>query len=130
MVTFLTPLEDKRMLAFFRGEAAFEFTPITNMDRDFVAKLAGQPKPHIGFQRMLIAFSDSTYDEIKKAGKPTALDPEAASASAELLKKIRKDSDADDNIDAELLTDFYNPAREPLFMAFMNGRGTDDLRFY
>src|SRR5213593_725032 len=129
-VTFLTPVQDKRMLAVFRGEGTFEVAPITSMDRTYLARLAGQDKPRVGFQRMLIAFSDSTYDEIKKAGKLAALDPEAASAAADLRKKIRKDSDTDDNIEAELLTDFYNPAREPSFMAFMSGKGADDLRFY
>jgi Peptidase family M1 domain len=127
-VTFLTPLQDKRMLAVFLGEGTFEVAPITIMDRNYLAKLAGQEKPRVGFQRMLMAFSDSTYDEIKESGKPVALDPQAASAVVDLRKKIRKD--ANDNVEAELLTDFYNPAREPSFMAFMSGKGADDLRFF
>jgi hypothetical protein len=127
-VTFLTPLRDKRMLAVFLGEGTFEVAPITIMDRNYLAKLAGQEKPRVGFQRMLMAFSDSTYDEIKESGKPVALDPQAASAVVDLRKKIRKD--ANDNVEAELLTDFYNPAREPSFMAFMSGKGADDLRFF
>ncbi len=102
-VTFLTPLQEKRMLAVFRGEGTFEVAPITSMDRNYLAKLAGQEKPRVGFQRMLIAFSDSTYDEVKKAGKLVTLDPEAASAAADLRKKIRKEPDSDDNIEAELL---------------------------
>ena len=128
-VTFLTPLHDKRMLAVFLGEGMFEVAPITTMDRAYLAKLAGQENPRVGFQRMFIAFSDSTYDEIKKAGKLVPLDSEAASAAIELRKKIRKDSDADDNVEAELLADFYNPVREPSFMGFMSGKGADDLRF-
>src|ERR1051326_3910589 len=128
-VTFLRPLQDKRMLAVFRGEGVFEVEPITKMDRDYLAKLAGEQKPRIAFQRMLIAFSDSTYEEIKKAGKPAALDPEAAAAATDLRKKIRNDPDGDDNIEAELLTDFYNPLRERSFMAFMSGKGAEDLRF-
>src|SRR5258705_6407494 len=59
-VTFLTPVQDKRMLAVFRGEGTFEFTPVTVIDRDYVTKLAGQDKPKVAFQRMLLAFSDST----------------------------------------------------------------------
>src|SRR5213594_2980022 len=121
-VTFLTPVQDKRMLAVFRGEGTFEVAPITSMDRAYLARLAGQEKPRVGFQRMLMAFSDSTYDEVKKGGKPIILDPEAASAVADLRKKIRKDSDGDDNVEAELLTDFYNPARQPSFMGFMSGK--------
>ena len=129
-VTFLTPVQDKRMLAVFRGEGTFEVAPITSMDRNYLAKLAGQEKPRVGFQRMLLAFSDSTYDEVKKAGKLITLDPEAASAAADLRKKIRKEPDNEDNIEAELLTDFYNPARESSFMAFMSGKDADDLRFF
>src|SRR5437773_9274008 len=128
-VTFLTPLQDKRMLAVFRGEGRFAVAPITSMDRNYLAKLAGQEKPRVGFQRMLLAFSDSTYDEVKKAGKLIPLDPEAASAAADLRKKIRKEPDNEDNIEAELLADFYNPARESSFMAFMSGKD-DDLRFF
>src|SRR5215471_20116815 len=52
-VTFLTPLQDKRMLAVFLGEGVFEVAPITTMDRAYLAKLAGQEKPRVGFQRML-----------------------------------------------------------------------------
>src|SRR5262249_11016843 len=129
-VTFLTPLQDKRMLAVFRGEGTFEVAPITSIERNYLAKLSGQEKPRVGFQRMLIAFSDSTYDEVTKAGKLVTLDPEAASAAADLRKKIRKDSDGDDNIEAELLADFYNPGRESSFMAFMSGKDADDFRFF
>src|SRR6058998_471417 len=129
-VTFLTPVQDKRMLAVFRGEGTFEVAPITSMDRNYLAKLAGQEKPRVGFQRMLLAFSDSTYDEVKKAGKFVTLDPEAASAAADLRKKIRKEPDNEDNIEADLLADFYNPARESSFMAFMSGKDADDLRFF
>ena len=128
-VTFLTPLQDKRMLAVFLGEGMFEVTPITSMDRDYLAKVAGQQRLRIGFQRMLIAFSDSTYEEIKKVGKPAALDPDAATTATDLRRKIRKDPDSDDNIEAELLSDFYNPLRERSFMAFMSGKGAEDLRF-
>src|SRR2546422_851685 len=88
-VTFLTPVQDKRMLAVFRGEGTFEVAPITSMDRTYLAKLAGQVNPPVDFQRMLLAFSDSTYDEVKKVGKLITLDPEAASAAADLRKKIR-----------------------------------------
>src|SRR5262245_15642950 len=86
-VTFLTPVQDKRMLAVFRGEGTFEFTPATVIDRNYVTKLAGQEKPNVGFQRMLLAFSDSTYDEIKKTGKTVAVDTEAASVLADLRKR-------------------------------------------
>jgi hypothetical protein len=129
-VTFLTPLQDKRMLALFLGEGAFEVAPITTMDRAYLAKLAGKEKPRVGFQRMFIAFSDSTYEEIKKTGKLVSLDPQAASIAVDLRKKIRKDSIADDNIEAELLTDFYNRGREPSFMSFMSGKDAADLRFF
>src|SRR5438876_10484892 len=127
-VTFLTPVQDKRMLAVFRGEGTFEVAPITSMDRNYLVKLAGQEKPRVGFQRMLIAFSDSTYDEVKKAGKFVTLDPEAASAAADLRKKIRKEPDNEDNIEAELLADFYSPPRESSLMALMSAKYADDSR--
>src|SRR5438128_12131550 len=56
-VTFLTPVQDKRMLAVFRGEGTFEVAPITSMDRNYLSKLAGQEQPRVGFRRMLITLS-------------------------------------------------------------------------
>lgn len=129
-VTFLTPVQDKRMLAVFRGEATFELDPVFDIDRASLAKIAGSEKPNVSFQRMLIAFSDSTYEEVKKTGKAVALDTEAASVLADFRKKIRKNPDNNDNVEAELLTDLYNPSREPSFTAYMSGKGSDDLRFF
>ncbi len=129
-VTFLTPVQNKHMLAVFRGDATFDLSPATGLDRDSLKKLTGQEKATVTVQRMLLAFSDSTYDEITKTAKSTALDSEAAGVLADFRKKIRKNSDGNDNIEAELLMDLYNPNREPSFMAFMNGRGADDLRFF
>src|SRR5439155_20995227 len=53
-----------------------------------------------------------------------------ASAAGDHRRKIRKEPDNEDNIEAELLADFYNPARESSFMAFMSGKDADDLRFF
>ena len=97
-VTFLTPVQDKRMLAVFRGEATFELDPVFDIDRASLAKIAGSEKPNVSFQRMLIAFSDSTYEEVKKTGKAVALDTEAASVLADFRKKIRKNPDNNDNV--------------------------------
>lgn len=129
-LTFLAPVENRHMLAVFRGEGTFELTPVVGIERDYLAKLAGQQKPSVGFQRLLIAFSDSTYDEIKKNAKPGPLDPDAAQVLSDMRRKIRKKPNNNGNIEAELLADFYNPNREPSFTAYMTGKGADDLRFF
>ena len=118
------------MLAVFRGEGTFELTPVVPIERDYLMKLEGHDKPVVGFQRLLMAFSDSTYDEIKKTARPAALDSNAAQIVSDIRKNLRKKPDNNDNIEAELLTDFYNPNREPSFVAYMSGKGADDLRFF
>src|SRR5712692_6400829 len=127
-LTFLAPVEDKRMLAVFRGEATFDLAPVTDLDQKALAHLTGKDKASVTFQRMLLAFSDSTYDEIKKNAKAGALDQEAARILGDIRKKIRKTTN--DNADAELLADLYNPKREPSFSAYMAGGAADDLRFF
>jgi len=129
-VTFLTPIENRRMLAVFRGEGTFTLTPVVPIERDYLMKLAGQDKPVVEFQRLLIAFSDSTYDEIKNTGKSAPLDSNTAQILSDMRKALRKKPDGNDNIEAELLMDFYNPSRDPSFVAYMSGKGADDLRFF
>jgi peptidase M1-like protein len=129
-VTFLTPIENRRMLAVFRGEGIFEVTPVVPIERDYLMKLVGQEKPAVGFQRLLIAFSDSTYDEIKRTAKAAPLDADAAQILADMRKLVRRKPNNNDNIEAELLADFYNPNREPSFVVYINGKGVDDLRFF
>jgi hypothetical protein len=129
-ITFLAPIENRHMLAVFRGEGTFTLTPVVPIERDYLMRLAGQDKPVVGFQRLLIAFSDSTYDEIKKTGKAAPLDSSAAQVLSDMRKNLRKKPDGNDNIEAELLMDFYNPNREPSLVAYMSGKGADDLRFF
>jgi len=127
-ITFFKPVQDRRMLAVFRGEGVFDLNPATKLDRDHLARLTGKDKVSVPFQRSMLAFSDSTYEEIKSSAKQGALDGEAAQLLDAIRKKIRKTTN--DNIEAELLAALYNPKREPFFSAYLSGRGADDLRFF
>jgi hypothetical protein len=99
-LTFLTPTENRPMLAVFRGEGTFGLTPVVPIERDYLTKLVGQDKPAVGFQRLLIAFSDATYDEIKKTAKAASLDPDAAQILSDMRNTLRKKPDNNDNIEA------------------------------
>src|SRR5262249_5911572 len=68
-LTFLSPVQERRMLAVFRGEGTFELAPAIVIERDYLKRVTGQEKPTVAFQRMLLAFSDATYEEIKKTAK-------------------------------------------------------------
>ncbi len=128
--TFLTPAGNKHMLAVFRGEATFEVAPVVPIERDYLTKLAGSDKQAVPFQVALFAFSDSTYDDIKKYGHSGPIDALAAQVLSDMRKIVRTRPYNNDNIEAELLADLYNPNREPSFVACMSGKAAPDLRFF
>ena len=48
-ITFLTPVQERRMMAVFRGEGTFQLLPVTPVDRDALVKIAGSEKPTAPF---------------------------------------------------------------------------------
>src|SRR5947207_1193360 len=127
-VTFLAPVQGRRYLAVFRGEGTFELTPTLDIEANNVAQFTGKKQVSVNVQRALLAFGDSTYEEIAQNGKAGQLDPEAAKVLDGFRKKLRKEGE--DNVEAALLGDVYNPKRPPSFAVFMSGRDADDLRFF
>ena len=126
-LTFLAPIQGRRYQAVFRGDATLDLVPELQIEKDYMAQFTGQRQASLNVQRMLVAFSDNTYEEISKSAKPTTLDAEAARVLETIRKRLRKERE--DNVDANLLAAVYNPQRPPAFAAYFSGRDGDDFRF-
>src|SRR5262249_19913105 len=111
-----------------KGDGLFELNPVIDIEKQYLTQLTGKDKVSIEFQRAWLAFSDTTYDDVKKRAKQGALEADAAQLLEQFRKKIRKTTN--DNVEADLLADIYNPKRAPSFSAYMSGANADDLRFF
>jgi hypothetical protein len=96
------------------------------------------------FKQLALWFSDQTHEEIQEqCQSSTTLDAEAQSVLNDLRLRLRHrkeqprsrveamlHSDYVENIEAEILSDLYNPVLAGAFNAFVFGRKHNDLRFF
>jgi hypothetical protein len=117
---FLAPVNGKVTGAVFIGSGMFSMVPPLASEKRSLALLTKEPAIHEEFGSLVLRFTDSTYEEIKKAaGTSTG----AASASGELdgLKRdLRKKLQY--NLDARILQDVMGTQPGGLFYAFIKGK--------
>jgi hypothetical protein len=70
MVSFARPVLGRVVMAVFRGDGQFTFTPVVDIERDYLVKIAEQKVVEESFDNALFAFTDATYEEIRKQGQP------------------------------------------------------------
>ncbi len=142
-VSFTAPVLGKVTAGIFIGQGEFHFTPPVASEAQYMATLYGLSSVTEPFDRAAFFFTDGSYAEIKG----TAVSKEVPGAANDALRQIRdrlRSSRDDggrslaealvmdetmDNVDAEILTDLYNPAQPGLFLAYLHGAKYEDLRF-
>ncbi len=142
-IAFTQPAMGRETVAVFVGEGEFTFTPAPATERDYLKSLTSQESVLESFDRALFCFSDDTGKEVRSQAKPRAADARAADILRDYRHHLRSrrepprslldallTSDAMDNIEADLLSDLYNPARPGFFSAYLHGRKHSDLRFH
>jgi hypothetical protein len=142
-IAFTAPALGRDTVAVFVGEGEFRFTAISAIDRSYMTSLTGQDSVSEQFDRALFCFSDDTGKEIRASAKTHSNDPKLADVLKEYRKHLRSrleaprsmleamvTDDAMDNIEADLLTDLYNPRAPGFFSAYLHGRKHSDLRFH
>jgi Peptidase family M1 domain len=83
------------------------------------------------FSRIVLAFTDDTFQEIQNAIKPegSSADGPILDTLRELQNRLRnRNRGAGENIEAEILADLYNPKLAGAFNAFLFGKKRNDLR--
>jgi Peptidase family M1 domain len=126
-ICFVTPVNNKVTGAVFVGDGQFLLNPPSETERKSLEYLSkGQPfNEH--FERALFRFTDSTYDELKKAG---------TSAGGGCDANILKDSQYATrhklyrNLEIEILGEVLSPNPRPFFIAFIHGKNYDDKEIF
>jgi Peptidase family M1 domain len=124
---FVARVNGKVTGAVFAGDGLFLLTPPTETERKSLKYLTKEDEFNEKFERMVLRFTDSTYDEIKKAGNPVAggCDPGLLKDSQITTRhKIHR------NLEAELLGETLSPHPRGLFVAFIHGKRYNDKEIY
>ena len=123
-VCFVAPVQGKVTGAVFVGDGSLSLDPPLAMERRSLALLSKSPEFAEEFDHLVMRFTDSTYDEIKKAGTPAtgSCDAGPLRDSQNLLRHglVMKY-----NLDARILADVLSPEPGRLFWAFIHGKRYD-----
>ena len=126
-VCFVAPVNGKVTGAVFAGDGVFLLNPPTESERKSLQYLTKGPEFNEHFERLLLRFTDSTYEELKKAGTPAS-----GGCDAGLLKdsqnamrhKIKR------NLEIEILGEVLSPEPRGLFIAFIHGKNYNDKEIF
>ena len=129
---FITPIEDKVTAAVFIGDGELSLTPPTDVEKRSISIFTGEGGITEQFSKLVLRFTDKTFEEIKsspnvtmKTGGPAASQARGAYRdNQELLRKRLRD-----NRELRTLYDIYNRAGEGFFTAFIDGKRFSKLIF-
>jgi hypothetical protein len=126
-VCFVPPVNGRVTGAVFTGEGIFVLSPPTEAERKSLRYLTKEDEFNEKFERLVLRFSDSTYDEIKKGGTPAS-----GGCDAGLLKDSQNTTrhKIKTNLEAQLLGEILSPEPRGIFVAFVHGKHYDDKELY
>ena len=129
-IYFAPTVENRSVGAVFLGQGELTLTPPTVAEKHNLALFIDQPSLKEPFDRLVLRFSDKTFEEIKSATKLGTNGPQAERARDAyhdnqllLRKTLRR------NVELRTLVDLYNPNRSGFFTAFINGKHYSKLIF-
>jgi hypothetical protein len=141
-IAFTPKVNGRDTEAIFEGEGTFSYQPAFSIDKDRLQNLAGFTTVAETFDRALLAFTDKTGDEIRGQAHAVSASPKLADGLKEFRKQLRNrptsarsmweymlTSENMDNIEADLLTDLYNPSQPGFFTIYMHGKHAAGLRY-
>jgi len=109
--------------AVFVGDGNLVIDPPTNVERGMLSLLSKEREFSENFNQLALRFTDSTYDEIKKAGSPASggCDTNALKDSQNATRtRLRY------NLTARILQDLLGTEPGGLFVAFVHGKRYND----
>jgi hypothetical protein len=126
-ICFVLPVNGKVTGAVFVGDGVFLLEPPTETERKSLKFLTKEEEFNEKFERLVLRFTDSTYDEIKKAGTPAS-----GSCDAGLLKDSQSTTrhKIKHNLEMELLAEVLSPEPRGIFFAFIHGKHYDDKEIF
>jgi len=140
-ISFTAPLLGRVTMASFSGQGEFTLAPLPASEVESLRRFTGQNTIREEFNRLALVFTDGTYREISQKAQPAIGAPEmqALKETRERLRQRQEQprsmleslltDESMDNVDADVLTDLYNPRPAGFFNAYIIGRKHSDLRF-
>jgi len=118
-VCFVNPVQGKVTGAVFVGDGNLILTPPTESERKSLKLLTKESEFSENFQHTVLRFTDSTDEEIKRAGRAAA-----GGCDAGLLKESQNTTHhvLRHNLDARILEDVLRSGPGGLFIAFIHGK--------
>jgi hypothetical protein len=131
-VYFALPIEGRITAAVFIGEGELTMVPPTKIEKHTLSIFTEQEQIIEPFTRLVIRFTDKTFEEIKASSNATmgAGGSQAVKArdvyreNQQLLRKQLRD-----NADIRTLADLYGPQRPGYFTSFIDGKKHGKLVF-
>lgn len=126
-VCFAAPVNGRVTGAVFTGDGNFVLDPPMDMERKSLKLFTKEDEFSENFNQMVLRFTDSTYDEIKKLGTPGA-----GGCDAGLLKDSQHTMrhKLKNNLEARILEDLLSTEPGGLFVAFIHGKHYDGQELY
>lgn len=127
-VCFLTPVNGKVTGAVFMGDGLFLLNPPSETERKSLLYLTKQAEFNEHFEKMLLRFTDGTYEELKKAGTAAG----AGGCDAGVLKDSQTATRHrfKRNIEIEILGELLSPEPRGIFIAFIHGKQYSDKEIF
>src|SRR5579862_1797951 len=126
-VCFAAPVQGKVTGAVFSGDGNFVLDPGVASERNSLKLLTKEDEFSEKFEHLVLRFTDSTYDELKKAGTTGASNCDAGLLrdSQHTTRHVLKE-----NMEARLLEEVMSPAPRPYFVAFIHGKHYNGKEIY
>ncbi|HEY1264875.1 MAG TPA: hypothetical protein VGF06_15205, partial [Terriglobales bacterium] len=123
---FLSPVQGKVTGAVFVGEGSMSLTPPIAIESKMLKLLTKEDTFNETFNRLVLRFTDSSYEELKKAGTP------GGGCDAGPLKESQDDLrwKLHYNLSARILQDVLSTEPGGLFVAFIHGKRYEDKMMY
>jgi hypothetical protein len=126
-VCFVAPVNGKVTGAVFQGDGLFLLAPPSESERKSLQYLSKQDEFSEHFERVLLRFTDSTYNELKKASAPAT-----SGCDANVLKDSQNVTRhrIKHNLEIDILAELLSPHPRPLFVAFIHGKNYNDKEIF
>lgn len=124
---FVTAVQGRVTGAVFNGDGNFVLDPQIASERNSLKLLTKQDEFSENFTQMVLRFTDSTYEEIKKAGTAGASGCDAGplkDSQHTMRHKLKS------NLDSRILEDVLSPNPGGLFIAFIHGKHYNGQEMY
>lgn len=127
---FLPPIEGRVMGAVFLGDVEMVIAPPIEAERASLKIFTGQPSLAENFNRLVLRFTDNTFEEIKQApGVKISTSGTQAARARDAFRDVQSlmRRQVHYNVDLRTLTALYSRERSGYFMAFPGGGRFDKL---